>query len=45
MISEPGGPFIDSSKLNLKSYAARPALAKVTIHNLISDVIIITDPL
>lgn len=29
MLTEPGGPFIDVSKLNLAKYASRPALAKV----------------
>lgn len=29
MLTEPGGPFIDVSKLNLAKYANRPALAKV----------------
>ena len=28
MLTEPGGPFIDVSKLNLSKYAHRPALAK-----------------
>lgn len=28
MISEPGGPFIDVSKLNFGKYAGRPSLAK-----------------
>jgi len=28
MITEPGGPFIDISKLNFTKYAGRPALAK-----------------
>ena len=30
MLTEPGGPFIDISKLNLSSYAQKPALAKVS---------------
>ena len=30
MLTEPGGPFIDVSKLNLASYAQKPALAKVS---------------
>lgn len=29
MLTEPGGPFIDVSKLNMAKYAQRPALAKV----------------
>lgn len=29
MLTEPGGPFIDVSKLNLGKYSQRPALAKV----------------
>ena len=29
MLTEPGGPFIDVSKLNLAKYAQRAALAKV----------------
>lgn len=29
MLTEPGGPFIDVSKLNLSKYAQKPALAKV----------------
>ena len=29
MLTEPGGPFIDVSKINLGKYAGRPALAKV----------------
>lgn len=29
MLTEPGGPFIDVSKLNMSKYAQRPALAKV----------------
>lgn len=29
MLTEPGGPFIDISKLNLAKYAQRPSLAKV----------------
>ena len=29
MLTEPGGPFIDISKLNLAKYAQRPPLAKV----------------
>ena len=29
MLTEPGGPFIDVSKLNLTKYAQRPPLAKV----------------
>ena len=29
MLTEPGGPFIDVSKLNLAVYSKRPALAKV----------------
>ena len=29
MLTEPGGPFIDVSKINLSKYANRPALAKV----------------
>lgn len=29
MLTEPGGPFIDISKLNLTKYAQRPPLAKV----------------
>lgn len=29
MLTEPGGPFIDVSKLNLSNYAQKPALAKV----------------
>jgi len=28
MVTEPGGPFIDVSKLNFTKYAGRPALAK-----------------
>ena len=28
MITEPGGPFIDVSKLNFMKYAGRPSLAK-----------------
>ena len=28
MLTEPGGPFIDVSKLNLVRYATRPALAR-----------------
>ena len=30
MLIEPGGPFIDVTKLNLANYAQRPALAKVS---------------
>ena len=30
MLTEPGGPFIDVSKINLGKYANRPALAKVS---------------
>lgn len=29
MLTEPGGPFIDISKLNLTKYAQQPPLAKV----------------
>ena len=29
MLTEPGGPFIDISKLNVAKYAQRPSLAKV----------------
>lgn len=29
MMSEPGGPFINIDKLDLRKYAARPALARV----------------
>ncbi len=29
MLTEPGGPFVDISKLNLSKYAQQPALAKV----------------
>ena len=29
MLTEPGGPFIDVTKMNLVTYAQKPALAKV----------------
>ena len=29
MLTEPGGPFIDVSKLNIVKYAQKPALSKV----------------
>ena len=29
MLTEPGGPFINVDKLDLRKYATRPALAKV----------------
>ena len=29
MLSEPGGPFINIERLDLKKYAQRPALAKI----------------
>ncbi len=29
MLTEPDGPFIDVSKLNMAKYAQRPAVAKV----------------
>ena len=29
MLSEPGGPFINVDKLDLRKYAVRPALARV----------------
>lgn len=31
MLTEPGGPFIDVSKINLAKYAERPVLAKVRL--------------
>ena len=30
MLTEPGGPFINVDKLDLRKYATRPALAKVS---------------
>ena len=30
MLTEPGGPFVDVSKLNMSKYSQRPALAKVS---------------
>jgi len=30
MLTEPSGPFVDISKLNLRKYAQKPALAKVS---------------
>ena len=33
MLTEPGGPFIDISKLNITKYAQRPAVAKVCIYS------------
>ena len=31
MLTEPGGPFIDVTKMNLVTYAQKPALAKVRV--------------
>ena len=30
MLTEPGGPFVDVSKLNMSKYSQRPALANVS---------------
>ncbi len=35
LLSEPGGPFVNVEKLNLKKYAARPALAKILFEYLL----------
>ena len=33
MLSEPDGPFVDLSKLNIQKYSQKPALAKVRTHH------------
>ena len=37
MLTEPNGPFIDISKINLGKYAHRPALAKVRVSSVLND--------
>ena len=32
MLTEPGGPFIDVTKINLENYSKRPAPAKVVVY-------------
>ena len=39
MLTEPSGPFIDVSKLNLAKYASKPALAKVSSHECVREYI------